>query len=249
MNFKSAIITAATVFSALTMNVSAYTTTAVTETSAATTSTTVSETSVTTTHIPTAGSVIIDREKVNDNNYLNEILGYVGEDNAPHLNDNLKNNAMAINSTKIDYSEKSMYTITTRSGDVFYLIINSEDGSCLFLNSVDTADLTSLLNKGTTKNTMNENALADIEQMEQEQAETIPLNDIPKKENPTKKPVSGPSYFDSIIWIVGAALACVVVAVIVAVIKRRKNKNTGYEDMFTENVNENDEDTVSYSEE
>ena len=137
-----------------------------------------------------------------------------------------------------------MYTITTRSGDVFYLIVNSDDGSVLFLNSVDTADLTSLLNKGTTKNTMNENALEDIAEIEQEQVETIPMNDVPKKENPTTKPVSGTSYFDSIIWIVGAALACVVVAVIVAVIKRRKNKNTGYEDMFSENIEDEDDEDI-----
>ena len=239
MNFKTAIITAVTAFSVLTMNVGAA------ETTAVTTAPTVTETTVsTTTHIPTAGSVIIDREKVGDSSYLNEILGYVGEDNAPHLNDNLKNNALAINSTAIDYSEKSMYTITTRSGDVFYLIVNSDDGSVLFLNSVDTADLTSLLNKGSTKNTMNENALEDIAEIEQEQAETIPLNDVPKKENPTTKPVSGTSYFDSIIWIVGAALACVVVAVIVAVIKRRKNKNTGYEDMFSENIEDEDDEDI-----
>ena len=244
MNFKTAMITAITAISTLTMNVNAA------ETTAVTTTPTVTETTVsTTTHIPTAGSVVFDKDKIESGEFYDEVMEYVGYGNAPSLNENLKNNALAINSTAIDYSEKSMYTITTRSGDVFYLIINSDDGSVLFLNSVDTADLTSLLNKGTTKNTMNENALADIEEIEQEQAETIPINDVPKKENSTTKPVSGTSYFDSIIWIVGAVIACVVVAVIVAVIKRRKNKNTGYEDMFSENMNEDDEDTVPYSEE
>ena len=236
MNFKTTIITAVTAFTALTMNVGAAETTAVTTTPPAT------ETTVSTaTHIPTAGSIVIDKDKIESGEFYDEVMEYVGHGNAPNLNENLKNNALAINSTAINYSEKSMYTITTRSGDVFYLIINSDDGSVLFLNSVDTADLTSLLDKGSTSNTMNENALEDIAEIEQEQAETIPLNDAPKKENPTTKPVSGTSYIDSIIWIVGAALACVVVAVIVAVIKRRKNKSTGYEDMFTENVNENDE--------
>lgn len=51
---------------------------------------------------------------------------------------------MTIGNSTIDYSNKSMYTITTRSGDVFYLIINS-DGSVYFLNPVDTADLTAML--------------------------------------------------------------------------------------------------------
>ena len=244
MNFKTAMITAITAISTLTMNVNAA------ETTAVTTTPTVKETTVsTTTHIPTAGSIVIDKDKIESGEFYDEVMEYVGYGNAPNLDNNLKNNALAINSTAIDYNEKSMYTITTRSGDVFYLIINSEDGSCLFLNSVDTADLTSLLNKGTTKNTMNENALADIEEIEQKQVETIPINDVPKKENLKAKPVSGTSLFDSIIWIVGAVIACVVVAVIVAVIKRRKNKNTGYEDMFSENVNEDEEDAVPYSEE
>ena len=182
MNIKAMIITAVMTASALAMSVSADITTAVT-TTAATTSTTVSETAITTTtHIPTAGSVMLDREKVGDNSYLDEMLGYVGEDNAPNLKNNLRNNAMTISNSTIDYSDKAMYTITTRSGDVFYLIVNSDDGSCLFLNSVDTADLTSMLNKGSTKNTMNENALEDIAEIETEQAmtETIPINDAVK---------------------------------------------------------------------
>ena len=247
MNFKTAIITAVTAFTALTMNVGAA------ETTAVTTTPTVTETTVsTTTHIPTAGSIVIDKDKIESGEFYDEVMEYVGYGNAPNLDNNLKNNALAINSTAIDYSEKSMYTITTRSGDVFYLIINSDDGSVLFLNTVDTADLTSLLNKGSTSNTMNENALEDIEQIEQEQAETVPLNVTSTKESVTTKAVSSTSYIDSIIWIVGAAIACVLVAVIVTVIKRKKNKNTGYEDMFTENVNENDEmeeDAVPYSEE
>lgn len=67
--------------------------------------------------------------------YYDEILAYVGDDNAPVLNNNLQNDAIAIDKSTIDYSDKSMYTITTRSGDVFYLIINSSDGSVYFLNA------------------------------------------------------------------------------------------------------------------
>ena len=237
MNIKAMIITAVMTASALAMSVSADTTTAMKTTSAATTSTTVSETLVTTTtHIPTAGSVMVDREKVGDNSYLDEILGYVGEDNAPNLNNNLRNNAMTINSSTIDYSDKAMYTITTRSGDVFYLIINSDDGSCLFLNSVDTADLTSMLNKGSTKNTMNENALEDIAEMEKEQAmtETIPINDEVKGDTKSEVKSDG-GIFTSLWWIIGAGVFCVIVAIIVAVIKRKKNGNSGYDDLDSNN--------------
>ncbi len=71
---------------------------------------------------------------------------------------------MTIDSSTIDYSNKSMYTITTRSGDVFYLIINS-DGSVYFSQSVDTADLTAMLSDS-NDNKLNENALENIEQFE-----------------------------------------------------------------------------------
>lgn len=92
----------------------------------------------------TAAVTTSTTEKTTTPSFYDEILAYVGEENAPVLNENLDNNAMTIGNSTIDYSNKSMYTITTRSGDVFYLIINS-DGSVYFLNPVDTADLTAML--------------------------------------------------------------------------------------------------------
>lgn len=92
----------------------------------------------------TAAVTTSTTEKTTTPSFYDEILAYVGEENAPVLNENLDNNAMTIDSSTIDYSNKSMYTITTRFGDVFYLIINS-DGSVYFLNPVDTADLTAML--------------------------------------------------------------------------------------------------------
>ena len=237
MKIKTAVITAITAVSALTMNVGAAKTTAVT-TTAVTTATTLAETTTvsTTTHIPTAGSIVIDKEKVESGEFYNEVMEYVGKDNAPNLNDNLKNNALAISKSTIDYSDKSMYTVTTRSGDIFYLIINSDDGSCLFLNSVDTADLTSLLSKGSTKNEMNENALENISEIEQEQAvtETIPIDDAVKSDTKTAVKTES-SIFDNLWWIIGAGVFCLVVAVIVAIIKRRKGNNGGYDDLNDNN--------------
>ena len=236
MKIKTAIITAITAVSALTMNVGAAETTAVTTTAVTTATTATETTAMTTQHIPTAGSIVIDKEKVESGEFYNEVMEYVGKDNAPNLNDNLKNNALAINMATIDYSDKSMYTVTTRSGDVFYLIINSDDGSCLFLNSVDTADLTSLLSKGSSKNTMNENALEDIEKMELEQAiiETIPIDDAVKSDTKTAMKHES-SIFDNLWWIIGAGVFCLIVAVIVAIIKRRKGNNSGYDDLNDNN--------------
>ena len=236
MKIKTAIITAITAVSALTMNVGAAEKTAVTATAVTTASTVTETTAMTTQHIPTAGSIVIDKEKVESGEFYNEVMEYVGKDNAPNLNDNLKNNALAINKATIDYSDKSMYTITTRSGDVFYLIINSDDGSCLFLNSVDTADLTSLLSKGSSKNTMNENALEDIEKIELEQAvsETIPIDDAVMSETKTSVRHES-SIFDNLWWMIGAGVFCLVVAVIVAIIKRRKGSNSGYDDLNDNN--------------
>lgn len=112
----------------------------------------------------TAAVTTSTTEKTTTPSFYDEILAYVGEENAPVLNENLDNNAMTIDSSTIDYSNKSMYTITTRSGDVFYLIINS-DGSVYFLNPVDTADLTAMLSDS-NDNKLNENALENIEQFE-----------------------------------------------------------------------------------
>ena len=102
--------------------------------------------------------------------YYDEILKYVGDENAPQLDENLQNNGLTIDKSVIDYSQKSMYTITSRSGDVFYLIINSSDGSVYFLNSVDTSDLTALLSEDSQKagNEINQSALENIRQTEAE---------------------------------------------------------------------------------
>lgn len=163
--------------------------------------------------------------------YYDEILKYVGDENAPGLDENLENDALTIDKSTIDYSQKSMYTITSRSGDVFYLIINSSDGSVYFLNSVDTSDLTALLSEDSQKagNEINQSALENIQQTEAEtdisgmvQAKTETVND--NKTGSKKKVLS-------------TIIPIVVVGVITAIIifiKRKKNNRAAYDDDFFE---------------
>lgn len=179
--------------------------------------------------------------------YYDEILKYVGDENAPQLDENLQNNGLTIDKSAIDYSQKSMYTITSRSGDVFYLIINSSDGSVYFLNSVDTSDLTALLSEDSQKvgNEINQSALENIRQTEAEtdisgavQSKTETVNN---KKTDNKKNI-----LSTIIPIavVGAATA------IIIYIKRKKNNRAAYDDDFLETPQEQESESniIPYNE-
>lgn len=179
--------------------------------------------------------------------YYDEILKYVGDENAPQLDENLQNNGLTIDKSVIDYSQKSMYTITSRSGDVFYLIINSSDGSVYFLNSVDTSDLTALLSEDSQKagNEINQSALENIRQTEAEtdisgavQSKTETINN---KKTDNKKNI-----LSTIIPIavVGAATA------IIIYIKRKKNNRAAYDDDFLETPQEQESESniIPYNE-
>lgn len=177
--------------------------------------------------------------------YYDEILKYVGDENAPQLDENLQNNGLTIDKSVIDYSQKSMYTITSRSGDVFYLIINSSDGSIYFLNSVDTSDLTALLSEDSQKagNEINQSALENIRQTEAEtdisgavQSKTETVNN---KKTDNKKNI-----LSTIIPIavVGAATA------IIIYIKRKKNNRAAYDDDFLETPQEPESNIIPYNE-
>ncbi len=206
-----------------------------------------------------SGSIPIDSETAKSPEFFNEIMNYVGEDNAANLNENLKNNALTINSTTIDYSDKSMFTITTRSGDVFYLIINNSDGSCLFLNSVDTADLTSMLNSSNGQNQFNESA---IEEMQKNEKETKPFaensnTDTVSSETTytdvTEKNEGKKSIWSNILLIVGAIVLAGGIAFIYSHIKkRRRNSNSSYDEEMYNEYNEasdsSDEEIVEYQE-
>lgn len=179
--------------------------------------------------------------------YYDEILKYVGDENAPQLDENLQNNGLTIDKSVIDYSQKSMYTITSRSGDVFYLIINSSDGSIYFLNSVDTSDLTALLSEDSQKagNEINQSALENIRQTEAEtdisgavQSKTETVNN---KKTDNKKNI-----LSTIIPIavVGAATA------IIIYIRRKKNNRAAYDDDFLETPQEQESESniIPYNE-
>lgn len=179
--------------------------------------------------------------------YYDEILKYVGDENAPQLDENLQNNGLTIDKSAIDYSQKSMYTITSRSGDVFYLIINSSDGSVYFLNSVDTSDLTALLSEDSQKagNEINQSALENIRQTEAEtdisgavQSKTETVNN---KKTDNKKNI-----LSTIIPIavVGAATA------IIIYIRRKKNNRAAYDDDFLETPQEQESESniIPYNE-
>ena len=164
-----------------------------------------------------------------------EILAYVGEENAPVLNENLDNNAMTIDSSTIDYSNKSMYTITTRSGDVFYLIINS-DGSVYFLNPVDTADLTAMLSDS-NDNKLNENALENIEQFE---SATENEKTVSSTETETIKNEKKPSMAKNILWIIAAIIISLIVGAVITFIKKKRQTNKFDNDYFDDDDSDAD---------
>lgn len=163
--------------------------------------------------------------------YYDEILAYVGDDNAPVLNNNLQNDAIAIDKSTIDYSDKSMYTITTRSGDVFYLIINSSDGSVYFLNAVDTADLTSMLS-GSSSSGDKQNSDA-IEAMNQavtevtDESGSITAETKVADKNDKKSMVSSAVKSNVFVLIIGAVIIGIITVIVI--LKKRSDKQNSYD--------------------
>lgn len=183
----------------------------------------------------TAAVTTSTTEKTTTPSFYDEILAYVGEENAPVLNENLDNNAMTIDSSTIDYSNKSMYTITTRSGDVFYLIINS-DGSVYFLNPVDTADLTAMLSDS-NDNKLNENALENIEQFE---SATENEKTVSSTETETIKNEKKPSMAKNILWIIAAIIISLIVGAVFTFIKKKRQTNKFDNDYFDDDDSDAD---------
>lgn len=183
----------------------------------------------------TAAVTTSTTEKTTTPSFYDEILAYVGEENVPVLNENLDNNAMTIDSSTIDYSNKSMYTITTRSGDVFYLIINS-DGSVYFLNPVDTADLTAMLSDS-NDNKLNENALENIEQFE---SATENEKTVSSTETETIKNEKKPSMAKNILWIIAAIIISLIVGAVITFIKKKRQTNKFDNDYFDDDDSDAD---------
>lgn len=196
---------------------------------------TVQETTSVTESTATAAVTASTTEKTTTPSFYDEILAYVGEENAPVLNENLDNNAMTIDNSTIDYSNKSMYTITTRSGDVFYLIINS-DGSVYFLNPVDTADLTAMLSDS-NDNKLNENALENIEQFE---SATENEKTVSSTETETIKNEKKPSMAKNILWIIAAIIISLIVGAVFTFIKKKRQTNKFDNDYFDDDDSDAD---------
>ena len=196
---------------------------------------TVQETTSVTESTATAAVTASTTEKTTTPSFYDEILAYVGEENAPVLNENLDNNAMTIDSSTIDYSNKSMYTITTRSGDVFYLIINS-DGSVYFLNPVDTADLTAMLSDS-NDNKLNENALENIEQFE---SATENEKTVSSTETETIKNEKKPSMAKNILWIIAAIIISLIAGAVITFIKKKHQTNKFDNDYFDDDDSDAD---------
>lgn len=79
-----------------------------------------------------------------------------------YLNENAvlddSQNAVLANQDIIDFTTKGMYTISTKNGNVFYLIIDSKTHEVFFLNKVDDNDLYAL----TESNAMTNNNTATV---------------------------------------------------------------------------------------
>lgn len=188
-----------------------------------------SETTVTRTFTTTVTetSISVSDDK---NEQYDKILQYVGT-NADDLNSNLSNNAMTIDKSVIDYTDKSMYTITTRDGDIFYLIINSSDGSVFFLNSVDTSDLTAMLSDSSESKKSNDNA---IKEMERAVSEASTEGSSTEPEETPRKNKSG--FKRNIIVIVVAAVVSGGVFYVLKI--KPKRNNFIDEDFYDEETNE-----------
>ncbi len=169
-------------------------------------------------------------DTLDKNEQYDKILQYVGA-NADDLDKNLSNNALTIDKSVIDYTDKSMYTITTRDGDIFYLIINSSDGSVFFLNSVDTSDLTAMLSDSSESKKSDNKAIKEMESIQSETSDSAPSSE--QKDKPEKKK----SIFkrNIIVIVITAAFA----GIAFYIIKIKPNHNNFIdEDFLDEEINE-----------
>ncbi len=178
----------------------------------------------------TAVTETVITDTVDKNEQYDKILQYVGT-NADDLDKNLSNNALTIDKSVIDYTDKSMYTITTRDGDIFYLIINSSDGSVFFLNSVDTSDLTAMLSDSSESKKSDNKA---IKEMESIQSETSDNPTSEKEDKPDKK--KSRNKRNIIVMVIVAAISGI--AYYIFKIRPKRNNFIDEDDFDDEEINE-----------
>lgn len=178
----------------------------------------------------TAVTETVITDTADKNEQYDKILQYVGT-NADDLDKNLSNNALTIDKSVIDYTDKSMYTITTRDGDIFYLIINSSDGSVYFLNSVDTSDLTAMLSDSSESKKSDNKA---IKEMESIQSETSDNPTSEKEDKPDKK--KSRNKRNIIVMVIVAAISGI--AYYIFKIRPKRNNFIDEDDFDDEEINE-----------
>lgn len=187
------------------------------------------ETTAPQTYTTTVTETVIT-DTADKNEQYDKILQYVGT-NADDLDKNLSNNALTIDKSVIDYTDKSMYTITTRDGDIFYLIINSSDGSVYFLNSVDTSDLTAMLSDSSESKKSDNKAIKEMESIQSETSDSTLSSE--QQDKPEKKK----SVLKRNIIVIVIAAAFAGIAFYIIKIKPKRN-NFIDEDFYDEEVNE-----------
>ena len=178
----------------------------------------------------TAVTETVITDTADKNEQYDKILQYVGT-NADDLDKNLSNNALTIDKSVIDYTDKSMYTITTRDGDVFYLIINSSDGSVFFLNSVDTSDLTAMLSDSSESKKFDNKAIKEMKSIQSGTSD----NPTSEKEDKPDKKKSG-NKRNIIVMVIVAAITGI--AYYIFKIRPKRNNFIDEDDFDDEEINE-----------
>lgn len=177
-------------------------------------------------------------ENSNSSQETNDSSSAVDEDYdwvMEYLNENAvlddSQNAVVADQTIIDFTTKGMYTISTKQGSVFYLIIDSETHEAFFLNKVDNADLYALTSEGRDEKVVNKNADLTQKLLESSSSDNI-------AEEASKKTKSNGLLVPIIILIVAIAAAIII-------IKKRNGslkKPFGNKNIIDDDFDDDDED-------
>lgn len=157
------------------------------------------------------------------------------------FSDNTEGNAELIASQEViaDDGQFQFIAVTTRSGDIFYVIIDhsKSENNVYFLNEVDTYDIQALLNKDEDGNTVVGKELSGDEETSGEDEPDSPSSD----ESSTKKKSSGGFDMTTII-LIGVIVLAAIVFVIFKIKKGGFGKKKNTEVEFADDLDEYDDD-------
>ncbi len=158
------------------------------------------------------------------------------------FSDNTEGNAELIASQEViaDDGQFQFIAVTTRSGDIFYVIIDhsKSENNVYFLNEVDTYDIQALLNKDEDGNTVVGKELSGDEETSGEDEPDSPSS---SDESSTKKKSSGGFDMTTII-LIGVIVLAVIVFVIFKIKKGGFGKKKNTEVEFADDLDEYDDD-------